>query len=273
MTAASAHWLRLRETADANARSTTLTAMLAGALHGPLRVADLGAGTGANARYLAPRLAGPQSWRLFDQDADLLARARRECSTLHAADGRAVTVATVTQDLADRDVLDFAGVDLVCGSALLDLVGPEWVASVVGGVRRAGASALFTLSYDGRIAWCPVDADDDAVRAAFNAHQRDQCHFGEPALGPAAGDHAAARFSRAGFIVQRARSDWTLGPDRWGLLAALIDGWAAAASEQQPAEAERFRAWAGRRQAQAEDGTLHVVVGHLDFVALPGLRS
>lgn len=72
-----AHWLALREPADAAARAEDLVDLvrprLAGA--GPLVVHDLGAGTGAMARWLAPRLPGPQHWILHDRDADLLARA------------------------------------------------------------------------------------------------------------------------------------------------------------------------------------------------------
>ena len=48
-------------------------------------VHDLGSGTGSMARWLAPRLPGPQHWVLHDRDAGLLARAagtlpRRRCT-------------------------------------------------------------------------------------------------------------------------------------------------------------------------------------------------
>src|SRR5688572_7732032 len=67
-------WLRLREPADAEARSAELAERLrehlpAGA---PLVVHDLGGGTGGMGRWLAPRLRGPQHWVVHDRDADLL---------------------------------------------------------------------------------------------------------------------------------------------------------------------------------------------------------
>src|SRR3546814_2245440 len=45
---------------------------------GAVRIVDLGSGTGANFRFLAPRLAAlgasAQSWRLVDRDENLLER-------------------------------------------------------------------------------------------------------------------------------------------------------------------------------------------------------
>ena len=68
-------WLDLREPIDVASRCVDLVEGLAQKLNTPepIRVLDLGAGTGANLRYLAPRLGGKQDWRLLDNDDDLLA--------------------------------------------------------------------------------------------------------------------------------------------------------------------------------------------------------
>src|SRR3954454_19997842 len=70
-------WLRLREAADAAARSASLVERLIDVLPGerPLRAIDLGSGTGSNIRYLAPRLPKPQEWLALDRDPRLLAHA------------------------------------------------------------------------------------------------------------------------------------------------------------------------------------------------------
>jgi trans-aconitate methyltransferase len=57
MCAFSREWLALREPADAEARSSRLTRLVAEVLaHDPVHALDLGTGTGANVRYLTSRL-------------------------------------------------------------------------------------------------------------------------------------------------------------------------------------------------------------------------
>ena len=71
-------WLALREPADAAARSGALVQRVARHLTaGPLVIHDLGGGSGAMGRWLAPRLPGPQHWVVHDLDADLLVLASR----------------------------------------------------------------------------------------------------------------------------------------------------------------------------------------------------
>src|SRR6185312_13732994 len=69
-------WLRLRAPADRAARDVGLAQRFAAALRRPgerpLRLVDLGSGTGANARALAPLIGGDQEWLLVDDDAALL---------------------------------------------------------------------------------------------------------------------------------------------------------------------------------------------------------
>src|SRR5690606_9695392 len=68
-----ADWLALREPADAAARTAELVDLLAERLSTrPSVVVDLGSGSGANMRWLAPRISGAQVWWLIDQDRRLL---------------------------------------------------------------------------------------------------------------------------------------------------------------------------------------------------------
>ena len=82
----SPEWLVLREPADAAARSAELAERLARHLPaaGRLVIHDLGGGSGAMGRWLAPRLPGPQHWVVHDRDADLLELAVADAP---AADG------------------------------------------------------------------------------------------------------------------------------------------------------------------------------------------
>src|SRR5438045_9613778 len=72
-----ADWLALREPADADARAVELVEPVRRRLAGLDRpvIHDLGSGTGSMARWLAPRLSGPQHWGLYDRDPDRPARA------------------------------------------------------------------------------------------------------------------------------------------------------------------------------------------------------
>ncbi len=88
----SADWLQQREPFDAAARDgaaprLALDARLAAwraPAGAPMRVIDLACGTGANLRWLAPRLGGAQQWLVVDHDAALL---RRWPDGLAARDG------------------------------------------------------------------------------------------------------------------------------------------------------------------------------------------
>lgn len=260
MSGFSAEWLALREPADTAARAPRVTQAIAVAMAGrsPLRVADLGCGTGSNVRYLAPRLPQPQAWRLVDHDAALLATARNLVPL--AVDIRVA-------DLRELDPSVIDGCDLVTASALLDLVSDAWVRRFASLCHAAGTSVLVVLNYDGRTECIPADADDSVVRDLVNAHQRTDKGFG-PALGPDSGARTAQALADAGYHVVVEKSDWVMGPDQAALQRALIGGWADAAVELRPADAERIRAWQARRLAHIDAGTSTVRVGHDDVAGV-----
>ena len=88
-------WLDLREPADAAARSADLISHLRPRLpaEGRLVIHDLGCGSGAMGRWLAPLLDGPQHWILHDRDPELLWRAEVD-QPGPAGDGSVVTAET-----------------------------------------------------------------------------------------------------------------------------------------------------------------------------------
>jgi hypothetical protein len=120
----SADWLALREAADSRARSALLVRRLADRFEKspsthrtePLRILDLGCGTGANLRYLAPRLGlllgdgrwARQDWTCVDRDLGLIATLPR--LTADWAKGLGLTAA------AQGEELRIQGSDLRWGS-------------------------------------------------------------------------------------------------------------------------------------------------------------
>jgi SAM-dependent methyltransferase len=277
MSGFSATWLALRAGADDRARSVELEARLATWLRRrpefargePLVCVDLACGTGANVRRLAPRLPGPQHWRLVDADAALLAHARTACAELRAADGAPVNIELRHLDLADAPLTAAAsGAALVTASALLDLVSAAWLGRLADAVTAAGAAGLYALDYDGRRECTPADRLDARAHAAFDRHQRTAKSFGV-ALGPEAAARAAEAFASRGYEVRRARSDWRLDAADADLQRELLRGWADAAIAIEPDGGADFLGWLERRVAHVASGASRLSVGHEDLLALP----
>jgi hypothetical protein len=257
----SAAWLALREPVDSRSRSARVARSIADRLprERPIDILDLAAGTGSNARFLTEYFRSPQDWLLVDHDPRLLERAQ---ATLTPA--VATRIADLSRIGTQKDL--FAGRDLVTASALLDLVSDEWLFAVASACREQQTAVLFALSYDGRIVCSPTEPEDDLIRDLVNRHQRRDKGFG-PALGPDAGARAADWLERLGYHVVRDPSDWALGPNADELQRQLIDGWAVAASETAPKQAETIARWRIRRLAHVSQGRSHLVVGHEDLGA------
>ncbi len=253
-------WLVLREPADAAARSAELADRLRQHLPaaGRLVIHDLGGGSGAMGRWLAPRLPGPQHWVVHDRDADLL--------ELVVADppGRRprVTVEARRSDITRLAPEDLAGAGVVVASALLDLLTADELARMLGAC--AGRPMLLALTVVGRVTLVPADPLDARMGAAFNAHQR---RGGR--LGPDAVAAAVEELRGTGAEVLVRPSPWRLDAAHADLAAEWLGGWVAAACEQEPALAAEAGAYRDRRLAQAASGELAVTVDHADLLVLP----
>jgi SAM-dependent methyltransferase len=291
----SADWLQLREPFDAAARDAAAgdlqlagrLAPLRKSLTRPLRVIDLACGTGANLRWLAPRLGGSQQWLVVDHDADLLRCWPERLAAVSGAKSGAgadldlplsfagpefeASIVRQPMDLmAGLETLPWHAADLVTASALLDLVGTDWLHRLVAASAASGVALLMSLSVDGRHVWTPGDPADATVGKQFAEHQRR-----DKGLGPALGSHAVAELRRvlasAGYRVFTATSDWWVdGGESLSALSlqcSLIDGMATAATEQSRTGARSVEAWRQRRLAMAARSQLRV--GHLDLLGLP----
>jgi hypothetical protein len=266
----SREWLALREAADAAARADDLAEHLGRALPATGRwvIHDLGCGTGAMGRYLAPRLLGPQHWVLHDRDADLLEVAAADLPG-PAADGAAVTVEAKHTDITGLNPDDLAGATLITASALLDVLTGDELAQLVTICAGAGCAVLLTLSVLGHVELTPWDPLDRRVAAAFDAHQRRTTARGR-LLGPDAVTRAAEEFGRVGSEVLVQPSPWRLGAAQVDLATQWFTEWVAAACEQQGELAAETDAYRRRRLAQATAGQLAVTVDHADLLVLPG---
>lgn len=287
MSGFAANWLALREPYDAAARTAALIEPLRLALPSgrPIRILDLGCGTGASLRWLAPRLAGDQAWLLVDHDDALLATILDHLRGW--ANGRGVRLrprdASVAWDDAAGHIVarwrrhdlraglpqdDAAPVDLVTASALLDLLSGAAADRLIDACVVLRAAVYLALTYDGAVAWDPPDPFDDAAGLALNRHQRSDKGLG-PALGPDAAAHVAARLRSAGYAVRHAASDWRFTPTDAAIQRALLADWSDAIVQAAPQHAADVAGWAARRTALIESGRSRLRVGHVDLLATP----
>jgi len=265
----SREWLALREPADAAARARDLVEPLRRTLAktGRLVIHDLGSGTGAMGRWLAPLLPGPQYWVLHDRDADLLEVAVADAPG-PAADGAAVTMEAKQTDITRLSPGDLAGATIITASALLDLLTETELSMLVAVCRGADCPTLLTLSVVGRVKVIPADPMDRRVAIAFDAHQRRTTDRGR-LLGPDAVARAVAEFNQLGADVLVRPSPWRLGITEADLAAEWLIGWVDAACEQCVDLAAETDGYMSRRLAQASAGLLAVSVHHADVLVLP----
>jgi hypothetical protein len=249
-----ADWLALREPADASARSAALTDAIIGTLRRDraARILDLGTGTGANIRYLMPRIPGAQEWLAVDRDPVLLTHLPN-------------TVVTLQRELGVLDGAMFEGRDLVTASALLDLVSPMWIDQLAHRCRSASAAVIFALSYDGTSKCDPREPEDDFVLDLFNRHQRASDKGFGTAAGPDAAAAARRAFAAVGYRMTEERSDWHLTPAMRQLQQLLVTGWADAATDMAPDQSALIADWLRRRIGHVQSGRSQIVVGHVDL--------
>ena len=257
----SPEWLVLREPADAAARSAELAERLGRHLPaaGRLVIHDLGGGSGAMGRWLAPRLPGPQHWVVHDRDADLL-----ELAVADAAGRRPRSPSRRRRsDITRLAPGDLAGASLVVASALLDLLTADELARMLARLRRASDAARADRRRSRR-----PDPGGSAGRAHRRGVQR------PPAPRPACSARTPSRppstqLRGTGAEVLVRPSPWRLDAAHADLTAEWLGGWVAAACEQEPALAAEAGAYRDRRLAQAAAGELAVTVDHADLLVLP----
>lgn len=259
-------WLTLREAADARARSTELLATLCGLLpeNRPLKIHDLGCGTGSTRRWLGPQLSGLQEWTEYDRDCELLHRGVMDSTK--SIDGIDMSVHTRCSDFAELTELDLHGADLITASALLDMFSASELLNFVSLCVSAGCPCLITLSVVGHVEFSPPDSLDARIEKAFNDHQRRPMPSGR-LLGPEAVSAAAELFEQAGMSVLLLPSIWQLGPTDGSLLEEWISGWLGAALEQDATLRNVSTPYMTKRNLQLKDGLLNVEVHHQDLLA------
>lgn len=285
MSGFSIEWLSLREPVDHRSHAASVIEQIIrwarGRREQPVAIIDLGAGTGSNLRYLLPKLPVMQNWLLVDADPTLLTaipeQMRLFCQNQPAA--LSTDVSPMVLSLADRvhkigylmldlgkslDLLALDHVDLVCASALFDLVSENWFVQLADDLVADACRFYARLNYDGRMKFSPEHPFDQELTKLVNHHQKRDKGFG-PAMGPDAANLMAQHLRQRHYLVATAPSDWRLDQNDQALLVPLLEGLAQAAVEQSPDQKEQIESWAQQRLAKTE----WAIIGHQDLWAEP----
>ena len=154
--------------------------------------------------------------------------------------------------------------DCVTAAALFDLCSSDFITSAAHHIARSGAAFFTVLTYDGHEEWQPPHEADDAMLAAFIAHQKTDKGFGVSA-GPDAPRVLKNAFTDAGYDVHEASTPWRLeAPRDHALMGELASGIAQAAVETGQVTPDDAKAWLTARRFST-----HASIGHRDCLALP----
>ncbi len=280
MTGFSAQWLALREPADHRARDIALQSLvlhdlerLARMRAGPLKLVDLGSGSGSNLRALAPLLPEHQHWTLVDYDPALLEAARAACmawadqvvandvSLKLIKNNKNVTISFLCEDLSSNiEAVLAEPADLITAAAFFDLVAEQWLERFCGLL----STPLYTvLTYNGIENWTPSELSDAAMLKAFHAHQQTDKGFGA-AAGPTAAVVMEKLLHARGFAVSSASSPWKLDTNDRALIEQLATGSAGAVRDTGLVSQQDVDAW---QRSRCQASTCEI--GHTDLYARP----
>jgi hypothetical protein len=222
-----------------------------------LEIIDLGAGTGANQRWLAPRLPFRQRWIHLDHDP-AISRWLPPSADTSIIDAGVETLGEFLAGSAEQR--------LVTCSALLDVLTRDQLNAVCGPVIDNQVPALFSLTVTGTLSLTPVDQRDQRMQDAFNDHQR---RAGRP--GPHAAALAVEALCAGGFLVRTEETSWQLSASSdSAFVEQLLRERVEAAAAHDSSLAAIAAAWLELRCSQLALGILRIEVGHLDILALPG---
>jgi hypothetical protein len=260
-----ARWLELRVPADNAARALTVDTLLprlvqhlaaSRAGESGVEVIDLGSGTGANQRWLAPRLPFEQHWVLIDQD-----------SALHHHRPAAPRTRHLTADVGIlSSIVDHQGTaQLVTCSALLDVLAVDQLEAIGSVLAIARSPALFSLTVTGALELRPSHPLDPRLNRAFDDHQR---RGGR--AGPEAVDVLTRALRASGRKLWTTETPWLLDRHSDGeFVRQFLTDRLDAAVDQDPDLSSAGADWLARRLGQLAEGALEIRVGHRDLLVLP----
>lgn len=240
----------------------------------PLRILELGAGTGTMVERLAARgvFAAGSAYHAIDADPANIAAARERLS------GQALPFALT---LEAADVFDaIAGyrppADLLIAHAFLDLLDLPSALPVLYSALAPGGLFYFTLNFDGLTVLEPIidAALDEQILSLYHQTMDDRHVGGRPSGDSRSGRHLLGLIPAAGGeILAAGSSDWIIVPrdgfydgDEAYFLHHILYFMETSLGGHPALKDAAFKRWLVLRRAQVEAGELIYIAHQLDIV-------
>jgi len=277
----------------------------------PMRILELGAGTGAMVeRLLSAGALRNAVYTAIDADRDAMLQARNALPRWATAQGFQVTehgeslrlqshTQDVTLHLETINLFDFIAREqqqnwqLLIGQALLDLLDVPTALPRLFSVLQPGGAFYFPITFDGGSILEPsIDTAYDAhIEALYHATMDARVVYGQRSGDSRSGRHLFTHLRAIGAdILSAGSSDWvvfagvpsrTTGPaspkqypaDEAYFLHFIIHTMHTALATHAELDPDRFERWIQRRHAQVEEGTLVYIAHQLDIAGRVPMQS
>lgn len=255
----------------------------AAAEHAPLRVLEVGSGTGAMLeRMLDWGLLHDAHYTALDELPENTAAARQRLASRE--------LGQVKVELETADVFEFIPQvsgrrtwDLLAANAFLDLVDIPRALPPLFSLLRPGGFFYFSLNFDGATLFEPeLDrAFDELIQALYHRTMDERLTRGQPSGDSRSGRHLFRCLDQAGAeILAAGASDWVVYPSRSAyphdeayFLHFILHTVEQALTGHPELEPRRFQAWIEARRRQVELGELVYIAHQLDFFGRANLGA
>jgi len=279
-----AGWLNERYRFDTAARNHAIEqkCMLSFKEKDTIRIADIGAGTGANVIYFLDRFPMDQAWTLIEHDSVLIDAAKTRF--INFAKEHKYTIQLTDEGLiiatnTNRITIDFAPIsileintwpliqemNLITAGAVFDLFSEAQFQQFAEVILKNKIAFLATLNYQG-MSFLPQDEADDFYINQYEAHMIRPQDFGVR-MAMHSTNLMYQYFKEKEVVVDKGPSNWDIQKTDSKMLHFLIDYMEGAIKEMKLTKEEltKFDAWLRQKRTMISDQKLSMKVLHQDL--------
>ena len=276
------YWLDERYRFDAVARNPTIEQKFLHSLPSKdtISLVDVGAGSGANGRYLMEKIPANQQWVLIEQNPDF-SKASLQVLQQHARhqgytsflEQDTLTLQTPTKTiqvnakqgslLEIENMTDLSHTDAVVANAVFDLFTPHQFDTFVSTIARYQLIFLSTLNYE-NMHFSPNTPQDEKMIALYHAHMLRPQTVGT-AMGPDCIPQISEILKKYRYAVDTGSSIWNIHSKDEKMMQYLLNFMESSITELPPSpeDALLLQQWVKQKE-EAADFTL--TIEHQDIL-------